>query len=205
MKKSKKKHIIKQNSSKTASYLNNQRISYFFRSGKKSHLENIFHKLFVRRSILRRKFIRPIDKTINRSFVPLINSFFKVATPFIGLKTRRFGKNINYKIIPRQANRSERKSFISLSKALQTKNSRNKKFSERFEFELKSIFSFFEERFTSNSVEKLKINLENSTSGSSDICEKRDRRHRQAYQIKPYSWGKLKKILTILFYLCRIY
>jgi len=129
---------------------------------------------------------RQAERTVTeRSKVPssnLFEPFFKVATPFIGLKTRRKrrGKRIIHKLRPLDRARSERKPFGTLASLLRTSGKTAKPFIVRLEQQLDKLYS------TSLVPSTRRSAAASSSREDSPLRDKRDEIHRTAFYARPY-------------------
>ncbi len=151
-----------------------QRLTYFFRCGKKEVREGQLRQLFKRRAL---DVGKQDHNVAGQKTTELFQQFFLAATPFIGLKTRRRrrGKRVVIKLVPFSQNRGERRSFVRLSNALRVSGAVSKPFVDRLEREL--------EVFALNSGSSTGVA---SGSSSNVIRDKRDEVHKLAYSARPY-------------------
>ncbi len=98
----------------------------------------------------------------------LLSNAFLNSVPYIKLKTRRRGKRVRYKVDFLEKKRGMSKALLAFSKNI----SKEGPFSKNFEKE-----------------------LENLSSGKSQIMVKRNEMHRVALKNVPYSWLKKKQLI----------
>ena len=179
-----------------------RRLSFFFRKGKQSGRESIFRNFVINRA---NSFVQ---KKIQYKTSFFFKSFFNIATPFVGLKTRRRRKRIVYKVVLLERDRGVRKALGALSSIFQSQGFVSKPFEDRLKGELESIADTYikgrakpyrnklsgrmgkqkhkqKQAIASNSVQ--------SQNAISSIREKRDEMHRLALQAAPYRWTKNRR------------
>jgi len=120
---------------KTAS----NRLSYFFRRGKKAATETKRRARFTKRAMKNSNLNTKEENTLHSRF----KSFFIYATPFIGLKTRRMrrGKRIINKVITLTRSRSQSKSFLEFTSTICVSGRSTKPFRMRLENELETLYT----------------------------------------------------------------
>ncbi len=180
-------------------FIATRRLSFFFRKGKKSGRESIFRDFVKKRA----NFF--IQKKVQYKTSFFFKSFFHIATPFIGLKTRRRRKRIIHKVVLLERDRGVRKALGALSSIFQSQGNTSKPFADRLKVELESIAdTYIKVRTKTKTKTKTYRNKlfgrtsKQSFVGSnlqmqnpvSSIREKRDETHRLALQAVPYRWIK---------------
>ena len=164
----------------TISRASSRRLSHFCRRGKKETREAHIRTLVRERergikTSTSRLPEGHFDENSKIASSNLFEPFFKVATPFIGLKTRRKrrGNRVIHKLMPLDRSRSERKPFVALAAIMRTSGKTAKPFYRRLGQQLEKLY---------NSSVARRANAREV----SPLQEKRDEVHRTAFDARPY-------------------
>jgi len=116
---------------------------YFTRKGHKETIESQMRSMFIKRAQSKKHTVS-LRVRRKRRIGFFFKYFYKVSTPFIGIKTRRKrrGNQVIAKLYPLTPYKSGRKSYIAFSKSMFTHGRVTKSFIKRFKAKVETFKSY---------------------------------------------------------------